>query len=178
MPKALEMTPSDAGLAEAPWPPATANKRGESVLAGEGFEAFCARTKCTFADLMACNFELDINDPALKGKWQKVVNYYIRTKLGATEQQLTPGGNYKLKGGETLYVPTATQSAKKYLIVYKQFETVVPELLRESIKKKVVDEFSSFEVELDFSGSRAHHDLLVTFTQEIPIWTAFGESSR
>jgi hypothetical protein len=46
------------------------------------------------------------------------------------------------------------------------------------VKKKITDEHSKFDVELDFSGTRPAHDLDVEFSNEIPGWPAFGESSR
>jgi hypothetical protein len=67
---------------------------------------------------------------------------------------------------------------KKYLVVYKGFATCVPKSLQDFVKKTVVDEFSKFDLELDFTGKQASHDLLVTFSREIPIWPVFGESSR
>jgi|SRR5215470_15792898 len=67
---------------------------------------------------------------------------------------------------------------KKYLIVYKKWASVVPRSVRDFVKKKIEDEFSRFEVELDFSDARGPHDLIVTFSNDIPGWPAFGESSR
>ena len=67
--------------------------------------------------------------------------------------------------------------AGKYLIVYKSLLNV-PRPLREFVKKKITDEYSKFGVELDFSGTRPSHDLDVEFSNEIPGWPAFGESSR
>jgi hypothetical protein len=68
--------------------------------------------------------------------------------------------------------------AGKYLIVFRGLRTVVPASLREFVKKKVSDEFASFDVELDFSGTRAKRDLLVKFVDEVPGWPVFGESFR
>src|SRR5262249_14258660 len=48
----------------------------------------------------------------------------------------------------------------------------------EFVKKRIQDEFSKFDVELDFSDSRPAHDLEVTFSNEIPGWPVYGESSR
>ena len=43
---------------------------------------------------------------------------------------------------------------------------------------RVVDKFSQFDLEPDFAGKQASHDLLVTISREIPIWPVFGESAR
>lgn len=102
---ALEMSPSAAGLPIAPWPPRRTDKRPVNVSARDSFLDICNREKCDFAGLMKLNFELDIGNPAMKGKWPKIVNYYLRTKLGCSN--LTPGGNYKFSGGETIYVPSS-----------------------------------------------------------------------
>ena len=59
---------------------------------------------------------------------------------------------------------------KKYLVVYHGLATVVPKLLREFVKRKITDEFSPFDLELDFTGTRTDHDLTVTFSNEIPGW--------
>ncbi|MCC6394562.1 MAG: hypothetical protein IT167_28460 [Bryobacterales bacterium] len=104
MPAPLVKTPASAGLAEAPWPPATANKRPVTVGAKDSFLDVCNREGCSFAALIRCNFEIDIEQPSLKGKWEWVVNYYLQTKLKCT--RLTAGGNYMFSGGETIYVPT------------------------------------------------------------------------
>ena len=69
-------------------------------------------------------------------------------------------------------------AGKKYLVVYKGLDPVVPQPLRDFVKKTVTDEFSSFDLELDFSGSKAGRDLVVTFSREVPGWPAFGESTR
>jgi hypothetical protein len=66
----------------------------------------------------------------------------------------------------------------KYLVVYHGLDTVVPESLREFVKKTISDEFNSFDLELDFSSDRTGHDLTVTFSNEIPGWPVYGESSR
>jgi len=68
--------------------------------------------------------------------------------------------------------------ADKYLIVYKGLASVVPRSLQQLVKKKIQDEFSPFDVELDFNETRAGHDLVVTFKDGIPGWPAYGESSR
>src|SRR6266536_2823791 len=94
----LVKTPKSVGITEAPWPPSTPNKRPTTVRAEESFLDVCKREHCTFDALMRCNFELDINQPSLKGKWEWVVNYYLQTKLSCS--RLTPGGNYKFSGGE------------------------------------------------------------------------------
>jgi hypothetical protein len=102
---ALELSPSSAGLSLAPWPPANGAKRAVTVNANDSFLDICNREKCSFADLMKLNFDIDISKPSLKGKWEKIVNFYLRTKLGCSK--LTPGGNYKFSGGETIFIPAA-----------------------------------------------------------------------
>jgi hypothetical protein len=67
--------------------------------------------------------------------------------------------------------------AGKYLIVYKGLLNL-PRSLREFVKKKITDEYTKFDVDLDFTGSRPAHDLDVEFSNEIPGWPAFGESTR
>jgi hypothetical protein len=69
-------------------------------------------------------------------------------------------------------------AGKKYLIVYRKWASVVPLSVRDFVKKKIQDEFSKFDLELDFSDSRPARDLVVTFSNEIPGWPAYGESSR
>ncbi|MCC6341250.1 MAG: hypothetical protein IT166_03570 [Bryobacterales bacterium] len=104
MPTPLVKTPASAGLAEAPWPPRDPNKRPVTVRAGDSFLDVCTREHCSFAALIRYNFEIDITQPALKGKWEWVVNYYLQTKLKCT--RLTAGGNYMFSGGETIYLPS------------------------------------------------------------------------
>jgi hypothetical protein len=100
----LEKTPTSVGLSEAPWPPSTPNKRPTTVRPGESFLDICKRENCAFSDLMKCNFQIDINQANLKGKWEWVVNYYLHTKLHCS--RLTAGGNYLFSGGEVIYIPT------------------------------------------------------------------------
>ena len=70
-------------------------------------------------------------------------------------------------------------SDKNYLIVYHGLTTVVPtKSLREFVKKTITDEFSSFDLVLDFTSNRTDHDLTVTFSNEIPGWPVYGESTR
>ncbi|MEJ1161019.1 hypothetical protein [Prosthecomicrobium sp. N25] len=104
MAQALELAPAALGLAEAPWPPAAPDKRGVPVKRSESFLDVCSREKVDFARLIDLNFGIDIRSPRLAGKWQKLVNYYLRTRMGSDE--LTPGGNYRFKDGATIYVPT------------------------------------------------------------------------
>ncbi|MCC6368632.1 MAG: hypothetical protein IT165_34335 [Bryobacterales bacterium] len=104
MPAPLVKTPASIGLTEAPWPPGTPNKRPATVQVGDSFLDVCNREGCSFAALIRCNFEIDIDQPNLKGKWEWVVNYYLQTKLKCT--RLTAGGNYMFSGGETIYIPT------------------------------------------------------------------------
>jgi hypothetical protein len=59
---------------------------------------------CSLRDLIKCNFELDIEDPALKGKWERIVNWYLGHTLRC--KRLTKGGNYIFSGGEELWIPT------------------------------------------------------------------------
>jgi predicted Zn-dependent protease with MMP-like domain len=66
---------------------------------------------------------------------------------------------------------------KKYLVVFKGMETVVPKSLRKFVKTTIADDLSAFDLELDFAGSKAGRDLVVTFTADSPGW-AFGESDR
>jgi hypothetical protein len=68
--------------------------------------------------------------------------------------------------------------ADKYLIVFVALKPVVPEALRDFIAKKITDEFSKLDVELDFKGSKKPRDLTVTFDNEIPALRIFGESTR
>jgi hypothetical protein len=68
--------------------------------------------------------------------------------------------------------------AATYLIVFKALAPVVPSSLRQSVKQKIGDEFSSFDVELDFGGSKTIHDLVVTFLDEISGLPIYGESTR
>lgn len=102
---ALEMNPASAGLKPASWPPATSDKRGVMVTRTDSFETLCSREKIPFGAFVMFNFGIDIADPALRNRWPKVLNYYLRTLLKCTS--LTPGGNYRFSGGETLYVPVA-----------------------------------------------------------------------
>lgn len=67
--------------------------------------------------------------------------------------------------------------AGKYLIVYTGVETV-PAALRDFVKERISKDLEDFDVELDFSGRRKSRDLLVLFSDEIPVWSVFGESSR
>jgi len=68
--------------------------------------------------------------------------------------------------------------SNKYLIVYKGLTSVVPRSLQQFVKTKIEDEFSSFDVELDFSGTRAGHDLVVKFENKMDVLPTYGESSR
>ncbi len=68
--------------------------------------------------------------------------------------------------------------AGKYLIVYRKLDSVVPRPLRAFVKKKIEDEFSKFDVNIVFSDSQPAHDLEAVFSNEIPGWPAFGESTR
>jgi len=70
-------------------------------------------------------------------------------------------------------------AGKKYLIVFKGLAVAVPKSLQHFVKKSIQDEFSQFDdLELDFSSSRAGHDLAVLFRDGIPGLPVFGESSR
>ncbi len=106
----LEMNPTAAGLTAVPWPPATPAKRAVQVGPTDSFTSLCVRENCSFKELIQFNFGLDIEDPALKRKWPKIINYYLRTKLRCT--RLTPGGNYRFSGSETLYLPQAPTKRK------------------------------------------------------------------
>jgi hypothetical protein len=66
--------------------------------------------------------------------------------------------------------------AGKYLIVYNNF-SVVPSSLRAFVKKKIEDELSQFDLDLDFS-ERGGHDYTVTFSNDIPGLNANADSSR
>ena len=66
----------------------------------------------------------------------------------------------------------------KYLIVYKGLKSAVPRSLQQFVKKKIEDEFGSFDVELDFSENRGGRDLVVTFENKNPGWPVYGESTR
>ncbi len=68
--------------------------------------------------------------------------------------------------------------ANKYLIVYKGLTSTVPRSLQNFVKTKIEDEFSSFDVELDFSGTRAGDDLVVKFENKMDVLPTNGESSR
>ena len=71
----------------------------------DSFEIRLFPRKIPFATFVKFNFDIDIADSALRNKWPKVLNYYLRTLLKCSS--LTPGGNYRFSGGETLYVPVA-----------------------------------------------------------------------
>jgi hypothetical protein len=64
----------------------------------------------------------------------------------------------------------------KYLIVYNNF-SVVPSSLRAFVRKKIEDELSPFDLQLEFSD-RTGHDYTVTYSDEIPGLNIYGESSR
>jgi hypothetical protein len=66
----------------------------------------------------------------------------------------------------------------KYLIVFKGWTTAVPSSLRPFIAKKINEVYAQFDLELDFSDTRHSRDLLVTFTNEIPDFPAYGVSMR
>jgi hypothetical protein len=67
--------------------------------------------------------------------------------------------------------------ADKYLVVYKGLN-LVPNSLRTYVKDTIAGAFKPFNLELDFSGDKGVRDLVVEFSGEIPIWSAFGESAR
>jgi hypothetical protein len=64
-----------------------------------------------------------------------------------------------------------------YLIVGKGLNAI-PDSLREFVKKRVTEEYKSFNVELDFSEKRPSKDLTITFTSELPMTPIYGESVR
>src|SRR3954466_11771989 len=72
---------------------------------------------------------------------------------------------------------TPRPASLKYLIVYKDFDTV-PKSLQTFVKEKITTEFSPFDVELDFTGNRAAKDLTISFTSEMPVLPIYGESER
>jgi hypothetical protein len=67
---------------------------------------------------------------------------------------------------------------RKYLVVFKGFETVVPKSLRQFVKQKVADGFArhKLDLDLDFTGARAPRDHTVIFTRDV--WLQFGRTSR
>ena len=66
----------------------------------------------------------------------------------------------------------------KYLIVFKDWRSNVPQSLRDGVRKQIEDELGQFDVELDFTGTQRERDLVVTLTRDLPIWSVFGESVR
>ena len=66
----------------------------------------------------------------------------------------------------------------KYLIVFKDWRSNVPQSLRDGVRKQIEDELGQFDVELDFAGTQRARDLVVTLTRDLPIWSVFGESVR
>ncbi len=108
MVKALEMNPASAGLRPAIWPPATPDKRPVTARRTDSFETLCAREKIAFSAFIRFNFGIDVGDPALRHKWPKVLNFYLRTLLKCS--LMTAGGNYRFSGGEVLYVPVAAEA--------------------------------------------------------------------
>ena len=69
-------------------------------------------------------------------------------------------------------------ATSKYLVVYKGLNSVVPQSLRAFVKNTISSEFSAFDMELDFTGSKPVQDLVVTFSREIPAASLNGESKR
>jgi predicted Zn-dependent protease with MMP-like domain len=65
-----------------------------------------------------------------------------------------------------------------YLVVFKGLNSIVPRSLREFVKTTIINELSEFNLDLDFSESRNGRDLTVTFSGDVPVWPAFGESTR
>ena len=66
----------------------------------------------------------------------------------------------------------------KYLIVFKDWRSNVPQSLHDGVRKQIEDELGQFDVELDFTGTQRERDLVVTLTRDLPIWSVFGESVR
>ncbi len=66
----------------------------------------------------------------------------------------------------------------KYLIVVKNFQKHVPKALQKSVRAAIESKFKEFDVVFDFDGKKLPRDLVVAFSDGIPLMTIFGESSR
>lgn len=76
-----------------------------------------------------------------------------------------------------LFLEGETDMAGKYLVVYKGVDSI-PRHLQIFVKQSIAEAFKDFNLEFDFSGRKSARDLVVNFSDEIPVWSVFGESSR
>jgi hypothetical protein len=67
--------------------------------------------------------------------------------------------------------------AGKYLVVVSGM-SAIPRSLRKHVQDEILKEYSAFDLDFDFTGRKRARDLAVRFSDEVPIWGAYGESSR
>jgi len=93
------------------WPPRSPDKRERKVgvvvqngaTRAESLSEIAAAEKITFDQLIELNFGVRKGNPS-GDRWARIINWYLKSKLNGTRMA---DGNFKFKGGETIYVPKA-----------------------------------------------------------------------